>query len=235
MRNSASGLGKIPVIPAITGTWPLGFFPDEVQIAGSVFQRATWASPFEGAVAQYREVVEYDAMHLLIYRNGTFVIDHLDEANPDQGHVLEHAVLDKPLMTTLACGLAGFGLGLVGGLLLMGQSYGQENPTTKLSQAQVDALDKFAQAGGHGFGSYAYLSKSTAWSLAHKGYIRVGSVYDSRTGRSRMVGAITPEGLEALHAATGHPFPKLENSSVKHLPYDWREWESWPVPEKRRK
>jgi len=129
-----SGLGKIPVIPAITGTWPLGFFPPEVQIAGTTFRRATWASPFLDAAAQYREVADYDAMHLIVYRNGSFVIDHLDEANPDQGHVLEHAVLDVPLATTIVCGIAGFGLGLVGGLLLMGQSYGQENPRQRALQ-----------------------------------------------------------------------------------------------------
>jgi hypothetical protein len=115
-----AGLGKIPVIPTITGTWPLGnLFPHEVQIGGVTFRRATWASPFDGASAQYREVTDYNAMHLVIYRNGSFVIDHLDEANPDQRHVLEHAVLDVPLATTIVCGIAGFGLGLVGGLLLM--------------------------------------------------------------------------------------------------------------------
>jgi hypothetical protein len=120
MTPSVKGLGKIPVIPAITGTWPLNFFPHEVQIGGTTFRRATWAWPlYSGVVAQYREATEYDAMHLMIYRNGSFVIDHLDEANPAD-HALEHAILDVPLATTLVCGIAGFGLGLVGGLLLLG-------------------------------------------------------------------------------------------------------------------
>jgi hypothetical protein len=112
------GLGTIPVEPAITGSWPFQGFPNQVELDGTLFVLATWAWPFYGAAAQYREAVDYDAMHLLVYRDGSFEIGHLDEANPDRGHVLEHAVLDAPLGTAIACGAIGFGAGLVGGLLL---------------------------------------------------------------------------------------------------------------------
>lgn len=120
------GLGTIPVEPPITGTWPFDGFPNQVELGvvavggpGTIFNLATWAWPlYPGVVAQYREAVDYDAMHLLVYRDGSFEIGHLDEANPDMGHVLEHAVLDAPLGTTIACGAIGFGAGLVGGLLL---------------------------------------------------------------------------------------------------------------------
>jgi len=116
-----AGLGKIPVIPAITGTWPLGnLFPHEVQIGGTTFRRATWAWPlYSGVVAQYREAVAENAMHMMIYRNGSFVIDHVDEISPELGDPIQHAIVDAPLATTIMCGLAGFGIGLIGGLLLL--------------------------------------------------------------------------------------------------------------------
>jgi len=41
----------------------------------------------------------------------------------------------------------------------------------KLSDAQVNGLRKFSQAGGHGYGEYAYLSRATAKSLAKKGLV----------------------------------------------------------------
>lgn len=129
------GLGIIPITPPITGSWPFDYFPETVELNGTrTFRKITWAWPFySGVVEQYRETIDYDAMHLKVYRDGSFVIDHVDEANPS-AHPFEHAVLDVPLATTIVCGLAGFGLGLVGGLLLMGQSYGQENPRQRALQ-----------------------------------------------------------------------------------------------------
>ena len=41
----------------------------------------------------------------------------------------------------------------------------------KLSAAQVRALDKFCQPGGHGFGKYAYLSRATANALSDRGLV----------------------------------------------------------------
>lgn len=116
-----TGIGAIPIEPAITGTWPFGdVFPPTVQLGDRTFQIATWAWPlYSGVVQQYREAVPTNAMHLLVFRDGSFEIGHLDEANPDRGLVLQHAALDAPLGTAIACALAGFGLGLVGGLLLL--------------------------------------------------------------------------------------------------------------------
>lgn len=114
------GVGTIPVEPVITGTWPFGSYPDVVSVGGATFRRAVWAWPFySGVVAQYRQDVATNAMHLMVYRDGSFVIEHMDEANPDAGLVLEHAALDAPLATAIAAGVVGFGLGLVGGLLLL--------------------------------------------------------------------------------------------------------------------
>ena len=121
-QKKAQGLGRIPVEPHVYGQWPFQGFPRQITLGepdGSThtFAIAQWASPFySGVVQQYRETVPTNAQHLMIFRDGSFLIDHVDEANPDQGLVLQHAVLD--VGAPLAAGLAvlGFGAGLVGGL-----------------------------------------------------------------------------------------------------------------------
>lgn len=114
------GLGILPIEPPLTGTWPYDGFPGQVELEGTTFNLATWAWPlYSGVVAQYREAVPTNAMHLLVYRNGMFEITHIDEINPDLGNPLAHAAVDAPLATTIAMGAIGFGLGLVGGLLLL--------------------------------------------------------------------------------------------------------------------
>jgi hypothetical protein len=119
------GLGKIPVVPVIAGTWPWGdVFPSTVQfsdgpLTGRTFNTATWAWPlYSGVVAQYREAVAANAMHLMIYRNGMYEVTHVDEISPDLGNPIQHAIVDAPLATTIACGVLGFGVGLVTGLFL---------------------------------------------------------------------------------------------------------------------
>lgn len=124
--QGARGVGILPVEPPITGQWPFQGFPEQVELGvlavggpGTIFNLATWAWPlYSGVVAQYREATTTDAMHLMVYRDGTFEIGHLDEVNPDLGSPLQHAVVDAPFGTTIACGALGLGLGLVGGLLL---------------------------------------------------------------------------------------------------------------------
>jgi len=114
-------IGAIPINPRLSGRWNLPEFPDQVQCNNRLFQRSTtWAWPYPNVVAQYREAVDRDAMHMLIYADGHFEIDHLDEANPDRGLVLEHAVRDVAetpvgrIVTTAAVvlGLVLAGLGI---------------------------------------------------------------------------------------------------------------------------
>ncbi len=112
------GFGIIPVEPPITGTWPFEGFPTEVQLNGRTFAAAVWASPFYGAVAQYREEVDQNAQHLLVYRDGSYEITHVDEANPDRGYVLQHAALDCPSGLAIGAAIGGVFVGLVTGLLL---------------------------------------------------------------------------------------------------------------------
>ena len=121
------GLGVIPVEPNLVGTWPFADFPEVVELTLAdgttrTFVQATWAWPLYSGVVpggQYREAVDANAMHLMVYRDGSFTITHLDEANPDRGHVLEHALVDAGLETTLACGALGLALGLVVGLWVL--------------------------------------------------------------------------------------------------------------------
>jgi hypothetical protein len=122
-----TGVGKIPISPALTGTWPFGqVFPPFVELTDAAgvthtfaLARWAWPSPLCNGV-QYRETVDYDSLHLIVYPDGTWMADHVDQANPDApGHFLEHVVKDNGQALVLGLAVAGFGLGLVGGLLLL--------------------------------------------------------------------------------------------------------------------
>ncbi len=85
----------------LRGTWLLHkqdgsmLFPERTMIGGRVFVRSdTWAGPVAGVAKQYREDVARQAMHLYVLDDGTWKIDHIDEANPEKGLVLEHAFRD---------------------------------------------------------------------------------------------------------------------------------------------
>jgi len=106
-----TGLGVIPVRPEIAGTWPFQGFPPSVSLGGTTFVQATWAWPYSGVVAQYRANVPFNAAHLLVYANGTYVVRHLDEYNPDQGYPLEHAVKDAPFATQFVVSVIGLAVG----------------------------------------------------------------------------------------------------------------------------
>lgn len=113
------GVGTLPVEPPLTGQWPFDGFPASVQLEGVTFNRALWEWPlYSGVIAQFRQAVPTNAMHLLVYRNGFYEISHVDEINPDLGSPLAHAAVDAPLATTIACAVGGGLLGLVVGLLI---------------------------------------------------------------------------------------------------------------------
>jgi hypothetical protein len=67
-----------------------------------------------------------------------------------------------------------------------------------MTKAQQEALRKFAQAGGHGYGEFSYLSKPTARALTRMGLVRLGwrrATY----GRGNIPwGVATQAGVEAL-------------------------------------
>jgi hypothetical protein len=66
-----------------------------------------------------------------------------------------------------------------------------------MTSAQKDALWKFAQAGGHGFGEFSGISRPTAHVLERKGLITVSYVSLSH-GKKMALGTITGLGREAL-------------------------------------
>lgn len=89
-----SSVGAVEVNPPIRGVWTAPGFPKSVTLRGRVFKRAQWKFPKTGVVAQYREAVPVNSHHLLVLGDGTFIIDHYDEANPDAGRAIEHLIKD---------------------------------------------------------------------------------------------------------------------------------------------
>lgn len=103
-------VGEIPITPALQGAWPLQDFPERAVVLGRTFARShAWAFPYSGVVAQYREDVDRNSMHLRVYEDGHFDITHMDEANPERGLVLEHAIKDvsRTFLGALALTAAG--------------------------------------------------------------------------------------------------------------------------------
>jgi hypothetical protein len=97
----------------ISGSWTLSSYPGRVLMnlpgRGMVyFDRSNlWAWAYPGVVAQYREAVEANALHMKVHKDGTFVIDHVDQVNPAYdpvGHALKDATGEQLVVgAVLAC------------------------------------------------------------------------------------------------------------------------------------
>lgn len=72
----------IPIAPEL-GPWPFGGFPSVVELGGRVYRLSAWAFPYPHVVAQYRQAQPELAAHLQVLDDGTYLVDHLDESNPD--------------------------------------------------------------------------------------------------------------------------------------------------------
>jgi hypothetical protein len=68
--------------------------PAKVQLGGRVYRKSNWTWPRKGAVAQYREPLEMFSRHLIVFEDGHYEVDHLDDYNPDRGSVLGHLIAD---------------------------------------------------------------------------------------------------------------------------------------------
>jgi hypothetical protein len=97
----AACVGFATLPEPLRGSWPLLeldgslFFPPVVQLLGRTFKRSdTWAAPQPHILKQYREDVDRGSMHLYVQDDRTWKIDHIDEANPERGLVLEHTFRD---------------------------------------------------------------------------------------------------------------------------------------------
>ncbi len=128
-RFRPRGVGILPVEPALTGQWPYDGFPASVELEGATFNLAEWAWPlYSGVIAQYRQDTSTNAMHLLVYRNGQYVVRHMDEINPDLNSPIQHALVDAPLASAIVAGVVGLGAGLLLGLCVFSDS-SSPNPT----------------------------------------------------------------------------------------------------------
>ncbi|MBX3461045.1 MAG: hypothetical protein KF696_13950 [Planctomycetes bacterium] len=90
-------LGETNMSEPMRGTWTLPDFPDEIWLGDRLFRKAQWRQPYDGVVEQYREAVARNSAHMKVYANGLWVIDHVDEDNPDLGRPIEHFFNDHPL------------------------------------------------------------------------------------------------------------------------------------------
>lgn len=87
--------GGFAALPApLRGAWAFQGFPAVVTLLGRRFKRSAWAFPMPGVAAQYREDKPAGSLHVLVHTDGTWSADHTDDANPDRGLLLEHAIRD---------------------------------------------------------------------------------------------------------------------------------------------
>jgi hypothetical protein len=103
-------VGFADLAQPLRGTWTPQGFPPSVVLLGRTFKRAVWAAPRRLVVAQYREDVDRDSMHLLVRADGSWIVEHTDDANPDRGLLLEHTFRDA-IQTPV--GAAIFSVGVV--------------------------------------------------------------------------------------------------------------------------
>lgn len=119
LLNCSASVGFANLPTPLRGPWPFDDFPEHIEMAGRHFTRSdTWAAPLPHVRKQYREDVDRQSMHLEVFDNGTWEINHVDEANPERGLVLEHAVRD---VIHTPWGAALLTLGVVG--IVAGVSY----------------------------------------------------------------------------------------------------------------
>jgi len=109
-----------PVDPPIIERWelPEGEFPETIVIDGDTFVRAVRQQGYEGVICQYRQAVPRNSAHLFVMKDGHWMIDHIDEYNPDMGFPVRHFVVDHPAGKGVL--LAGAGLLGLGGAALYG-------------------------------------------------------------------------------------------------------------------
>jgi hypothetical protein len=63
-------------------------------LLGTTFRRAGWKQDYPGVVEQYREERATESMHLKVFADGTWTVDHVDDYNPDLQLPLQHFFAD---------------------------------------------------------------------------------------------------------------------------------------------
>lgn len=110
--------------PPVYGKWQEEDFPDLVEIEGFIFEKAIRKQPYEGVIEQYRQACDRDSMHLLVTEDGDYLIEHIDEYNPDRGFPLRHFIYDHPKGPGTL--LAGAGVAGIIGALVSGKKSGKK-------------------------------------------------------------------------------------------------------------
>jgi hypothetical protein len=112
-------IGEVRVGP-FWGRWPTpGSYPDWIQFEDRLLQRMTfWALPYAGVVAQYRAPVDRWSLHLLVFEDGSWTADHLDEDNPARGRPLQHLLNDVPVGRAIRDAIPYVAAGLAAGVLV---------------------------------------------------------------------------------------------------------------------
>jgi len=117
-----------PLNPPITGDWPLTEFPETIVIDGKTFRKAKRKQPYLGVVEQYREDIPRDTMHLCVFDGGEWIIDHVDEYNPDLGFPARHFFIDHPIGKVFlftGAGLISMGIAVTRGIKQKGRDDGK--------------------------------------------------------------------------------------------------------------
>lgn len=83
-------LAVIRLPSPLRAVWPVAGLPHVVTLEGRRFVRSVGLSERQGTVAHYREDAARNSAHVYVLSDGTYMIDHLDEHNPDHGAVLAH-------------------------------------------------------------------------------------------------------------------------------------------------
>ncbi|MCI0339532.1 MAG: hypothetical protein L0216_00030 [Planctomycetales bacterium] len=93
------------------GAWPWDGLPDEAElwVAGGprTLRRTSWVSGGPGVVAEYREAVARNSLHLKVREDWTYRADHVDRVNPDGDAALApvaHFLQDTDLGCAIAAG-----------------------------------------------------------------------------------------------------------------------------------
>jgi len=100
------------------GEWLIPSFPKEVEVDGKIFEKAIRKQPYSGVIEQYREAVPKDSCHLYVLSDGHWIIEHVDDYNPDLGYPVRHFLIDHPVGRAFlftGTGLVGMGIAAIRG------------------------------------------------------------------------------------------------------------------------
>jgi hypothetical protein len=103
-RSTPLPAGDPPVLLLVGRRWALPF------------RRSAWHAPKKGVISSYREDRPTWSHHMKRLSNDIFMIDHVDEVNPDYdpvGHFFADTTFGKIVKGAVVGAAVGFGIGLI--------------------------------------------------------------------------------------------------------------------------